>query len=70
MKKQQKISFAGKYLSRNEMKNLSGGGKRAMEINYYCGPDYETYCYPSLSQCVANCSDPSLCQSHRTGACV
>jgi hypothetical protein len=70
MKKQQKDFFTGKHLSRNEMKSLSGGGRKAIAWYYYCGPDYGTYCYSSLSLCQANCTRPSLCKSNITPACV
>jgi hypothetical protein len=62
MKKQQMASFPGKKLSRNEMKNLSGGATAAAGI-WVCPIDgYD--CYPNLSACRAGCSNPKSCRSY------
>jgi hypothetical protein len=72
MKKQQNASFPVKKLSRNDMRNLAGGAnsKSANYGYWYCGTDYETYCYSSLGHCMSECSSPLICTQHRTGACV
>jgi hypothetical protein len=58
MKKQQMASFPGKKLSRNEMKNLSGGAAAGLWV---CTSDgYE--CYKYKSQCQSACSVPSSCR--------
>jgi hypothetical protein len=70
MEKQQKKIVSGRHLHRDEIKAINGGGKKAHTTHYYCGTDYETYCYPSLAQCEENCCWPLFCTSHRTGQCV
>jgi hypothetical protein len=70
--KQQNASLPGKKLQRSEMKKLTGGTKSAVTTGgyWYCGTDYETYCYSSLAHCQSECSSPLVCTQHRTGACV
>ena len=59
MKKQQNTSFPGKKLSRNEMKNLTGGGEAAGGLVYFC-EDY--ICFFTKGECQTHCGD-SVCRS-------
>jgi hypothetical protein len=60
MKKQQMVSFPGKKLSRNEMKNLPGGTVAALGI-WVCTADYD--CFGSLSACRLYCSNKNGCKA-------
>jgi hypothetical protein len=61
MKKQQTVSSPGKKLSRNEMKNLSGGAVGALAI-WVCTIEYD--CYSTLAACRANCAKPAVCKAY------
>jgi hypothetical protein len=62
MKKQQNASSPGKKLSRNEMKNLTGGlNNNAGGGLWVCTADYYD-CYFSKYQCQLSCSVPSSCR--------
>ncbi len=60
MKKQTQSSFAGKQLSRKEMKNITGGVSAAVGL-WVCTKDYFE-CYFTLGECKAGCSIPTRCR--------
>jgi uncharacterized cupin superfamily protein len=61
MEKKNQASFAGKQLSRKEMKNLTGGLSTAGAGLWVCTKD-EFDCYFTKSECVAACSIPTRCR--------
>ncbi len=60
MKKQQISSFAGKQLSRNEMKNIKGGSTAFLGVWVCVIDDYQCFRYDYL--CRASCSKPTGCR--------
>jgi hypothetical protein len=60
MKKQTTVSFPGKKLSRNDMKNLNGGSAALLGVWVCVIDDFQCFRYDYL--CRANCSKPTGCR--------